>query len=259
MAFYLSGQQVRLRLSRYAEEVIQNDMSSFQSFRINSFINAILENYHREAQASISLRLEEYEAYLESIIKNSEHSKINKENMTLLLNAEQSRLETLANSYDRPGKGCRNNPIRLRNDFYGYLTDEYTGSRENEYNNYTLPKYLRTILEEYTRLPYIKREQIYYKDKINVIQDAINLQCQVHISISSGKEIKDYHVLPYKKIMEDPLSTASYLVGYAYPHIKDKASMKACSFRIATIKDARIEKSRSGYIHPNKVYLLEKK
>jgi len=251
-------QQVRIRLSRYAEEVIQNDMNQFQITQRNTFLNTIIENFYPDAQASISLRLDEYESYLESIIIDSARSKIKQDSISLLMQAEQKRLEALANSYGKPGTGCPNKAIRLKNNLYEYLTNEATGCRENEYNNYTLPKYLRIVIEEYARLPHIKREQIYYKNRYQVIQNAINNKLQLQICVFSGKEAKVYHILPYK-IMEDPLSTTSYLVGYAYLKSEEKSRMVPCSFRISTIKDYRLEKSRSGHITLDKITLLEKK
>ena len=62
MAFYATGdQQVRLRFSRYTEEVIKNDMSLFGETKENTFINKIIKNYYLDAKASIHMRLEEYQ------------------------------------------------------------------------------------------------------------------------------------------------------------------------------------------------------
>ena len=253
MAFYINEkQEIRLRFSRFAEEVLQNDMFFFREHRRNTFINTVIQNYYPTADASISLRLEEYKDHLINILNTF----ASKETLSLLLKAEQERLEKLANSYDKPGKECPNNPIRLQNSLYNYLTNEKNGTIENMFNDYTAPGYLRTLVEEYVRLPYKKRERIYFKEKYETIETALLTQKQLLVTISSGRQ---FHVLPYT-IMEDPLGTAAYLVGFSYDKDSDKTNKKACSFRIATLQnDIRIENSKSGYLHPADKTLLKNK
>lgn len=165
-------------------------------------------------------------------------------------------MEALANSYDKPGKSSSNSPIRLQNSLYNYLTDETTGTRENLYNNYTLSSYLKTLIEEYVRLPYKKREQIYFHEKYETIKTAILTQKQILVTISSGRQ---FHVLPFS-IMEDPLGTAAYLTGFSYDVDADKTLKTASSFRISTLKNnIRIEHSKSGFLTLDDKTLLKSK
>jgi len=250
------NQEIRLTFSKYAEDVINNDMLVFPLVKDNkqisrsTFINTVIRNFYPIADASISLRLEEYEDKLINILG----SKASKNILSLLLKDEQQRLEAIANSYDKPEKSSYKSPLRLQNDIFHYLTDE-SGTQENLFNNYTLTGYLRTLIEEYARLPYKKRERIYYIQKYQTLENAILAQKQLLLTVSSGRR---FHVLPYS-IMEDPLGTASYLVGFSYETGSDKTAKIPCSFRIASLQDFRIENSKSGYLHPADIQLLKKK
>ena len=253
MAFYTNGkQEVRLRFSRFAEEVIHNDMLFFDEKRRNTFLNNVIQNFYPTANASIHSRMEEYKDSLITILGNNS----SKQTMDLLLQAEEKRLKTLANSYEKPAKGSSNSPIRLQNDLYRYLTDEESGTKENLYNNYTLSGYLKTMIEEYTRLPYRKRERIYFAPKYITIETAIQTEKQLLVTISNGRQ---FHVLPFS-IMEDPLETATYLIGFSYDINSDKSTKKACSFRIATLKNnIRIEQSKNAVLTLADQDLLEDK
>ena len=250
------NQEIRLTFSKYAEDVISNDMLVFPLVKENkqitrsTFINTVIRNFYPIADASISLRLEEYEDKLINILGN----KASKNILSLLLKAEQQRLEDIANSYDRPEKSSTRSPLRLQNDIFHYLTGE-GGTRENFFNNYTMTGYLRTLMEEYTRLPYKRSERIYYIQKYQALEHAILTKKQLLLTVSSGRQ---FHVLPYT-IMEDPLGTASYLVGFSYETTSDKTAKRPCSFRIASLQDFRIENSKSGYLHPADIQLLKKK
>lgn len=250
------NQEIRLTFSKYTEDVITNDMLVFpltkdqKPITRSTFINTVIRNFYPVADASISIRLEEYEDKL----INTLGSKASKNILSLLLKAEQQRLETLANSYDKPEKSSSKSPLRLQNDIFHYLTGE-GGTRENLFNNYTMTGYLRTLIEEYARLPYKKRERIYYIQKYQALEHAILTKKQLLLTVSSGRR---FHVLPYT-IMEDPLGTASYLVGFSYETGLDKTLKIPCSFRIASLQDFRIENSKSGYLHPADIQLLKKK
>ena len=142
--------------------------------------------------------------------------------------------------------------------FYFYFTYKNVSVpfRGLLYNNYTLPGYLRTMIEEYARLPYKKRERIYFSKKYEIIETAIQTGKQLLVTISDGRQ---FHVLPYS-IMEDPLETTAYLTGFSYEMSADKTTKKPCSFRIATLKNnLRIEQSKNVFLTLADKSLLEEK
>lgn len=148
-----SDQQIRLRFSRYTEEIIENDMFLFGERKENTFINKIIRNYYPDARASIHMRLEEYRnALSEVILKSAPNSHSNHfvnasaENekshdqsrgnhvlsrvLKTFTENEKDRLLALADSYKAQDKGCKSKPYRLQNEIYHEFTDESSGFRE---------------------------------------------------------------------------------------------------------------------------------
>ena len=67
--------------------------------------------------------------------------------------------------------------------------------------------YLKALFEEYARLPYAKREQIYFKDWIKDFNTAKNEGRSLKIYQSTSQ--KSFHVIPYK-ILQDRLLNSVY-------------------------------------------------
>lgn len=277
MPFYANGdQQIRLRFSRYTEEIIENDMLLFGETKKNTFLNKIIWNFYPEAKASISMRLEEYGNTLSEIIpsdiskddfrsasKESGNKGVrdqSRENNTLhsvfkaLIDHEEKRLLALAGSYDLPDKSCKSKPYRLQNEIYREFTDESSGFQEDIYYKSSLSSYIKTLIEEYAHEPYISREKIYFKEIFEIIEEAISAKKQLRITVFNGVS---FHTLPYE-IQTDPFATAHYLTGYSYRIDQEKNSKYTVSYKIAAIRNIRIEKSRSGYLHPDEVSALLK-
>lgn len=241
MAFYCNDtHQVRLRISHEAETILEDDMRSFKEFKKSTLVNVILENYYEEAKSSICMQLEKYETELEEIFSESD-TKMKSNYIKILLYGREKELLSAAEELKNLKKNSSWNGIRLRNELFDFLTNEINGSAENKYYD-SLAAYLSTIIEEYTRLPYIKREKIYYKSIFDDIRKAITEKKQIIIS-----KKKTFYVLPYK-IIANPLSTYSYLVGYSYNEDNGKDSMKPCSYRISELSNStyRIFRSKSA-------------
>lgn len=244
MAFYCNdNQQVRLRISHEAEAILEDDMRSFKEAKRSTLANIILENYYEEANSSICMQLEKYKDAIDEIFSESETKK-KSNNTKILLDRREKELRSAAEELRNLKKNSSWDGIRLRNKLFDFLTDEKNGSKENEYYDHSLATYLSTIIEEYARLPYIKRERIYYKSIFDDLEKAITEKKQIIIS-----KKKTFYVLPYK-IMANPLSTYSYLVGYAYRENDEKDSMKPCSYRISELASStyRVVRSKSAFL-----------
>lgn len=243
MAFYCNdSHQVRLRISREAEAILEDDMRSFKEPKIKTLANVILENYYEDAKSSICTQLEKYEASIEEIFSESD-TKMKSNDIKILLYGRENELKSAAEELQNLKKNSSWDGMRLRNKLFDFLTNEINGSTENKYYD-SLAAYLSTIIEEYVRLPYIKRERIYYKSIFDDLEKAITGKKQIIIS-----KKKTFYVLPYK-IMANPLSTYSYLVGYAYIEDYGKESMKPCSYRISELANSkyRIVRSKSAFL-----------
>lgn len=238
MAFFTYSEQARIRLSKYAEDIITFDISVWGSKSRTSFINTIILNYYESANASIGRRLDEYRNGLLELNDLNANSFIDK-----LVNQKQIELENLTKSYSQEELMPSTSPTRLQVAVMDLLFNEDSDMSEDLYYT-SVPKYLAAIIEEYSRLPYVKRERIYYKDKFDAIEEAILLEKQIRISTKN----LSFYVVPYA-IMTDPLSTANYLVGFSYKGNEDKNNKTICSFRMSAIQKVKRENSKSGKIH----------
>lgn len=244
--------QVRLRFSQTADEVIKSDKLIFQEDSDSRFVNRIIENYYATALASIGLRLDEYQEKLLEIKQFQSRSKDKNELLNELCKRKENELYLQAIQYEAEPKGDVRPPYRLRNKLFYYLTEEDSICKEDLYYK-NLSQYLRAIVEEYARLPYVKRELIYYQETASILQEALSLKKQIKITTSTQQ---CFHVLPYA-LVTDPLGTANYLAAFSYGIDSDKSEMKPCSFRISAIQKVQLEKSKSGYLHPQERNLME--
>lgn len=239
-------QQVRLRFSRYANEVIQYDMFLFNEVKANTFINTVIRNYYESAATSINMRLNDYRSLLEEQLISKGSNTTIRQLIDVLVKHEEERLIDISKSYDAPDKYSKSKPYRLQNDLYEEFAGEASDFNEDKYYPRSCSLYIRTLIEEYTRLPYILRERIYFKTYFEIIESAIEHRQQLLITTASGRK---FYTLPYK-ILSDPLSTVNYLTGYSYLPAEEAKSKYTVSYKVSSIKNIKIVKSRSGYLHP---------
>ena len=240
-----STDKQRLNLSSGAKEIIHIDMFTFGEEHPATFLNRIFRNYYEEAEASIARRLDAMEGELNEAFHKISDSRIRKKILDVqtdilheLKSMKQAELEKKAHSYK---KGEKSSVFTLNKDLFDYLTvdceeDRYYTSRG---------QYVKSVIEEYTTLPYVEREKVYYKDRIDDITTAIQEKAQLKITTENGNTFRVY---PYK-VLSDPLHTANYLVGCSKPFdASDEYELLPCSFRISAIKAVTIIKSKSSFL-----------
>lgn len=230
--------QLRMRFTKTAEEIIRYDCDAFECNTKTSFINRILWNYYESAQASIERRLEDYSLELSSLLPPTTPEDV----INILMHKKREDLLNLLLSFENQEKGVSTSPIRLQNKIYDYFCKDNDYNEEKNYSS--VNKYLITLIEEYARLPYVKRELIYFKETIDTIKIAIELHKQL---VVLARNSETYYVIPYK-IMTDPLSMANYLVGYSYQKGDTRKNSKICSFRISRICNVKIMYSKEASI-----------
>lgn len=246
MAFSIVNQQIRLRLSRTAEEVIAYDMGIFEEKSRAAFINNVLSNFYEDANSSIGRKMMQYKEELLGVKGCNESDVFYKS----LVAQEKKRLMDLADSYDKPEKNANSDPIRLRDELFEYLTESGANTEDKYY--LSIPKYCRAMMEEYARLPYTARELIYFKKEIVApINDAIRNGYQLFLTTGLRNNDSAYHssyfFVPYK-LMTDPLSTSNYLTGYSYRADQGKRDKKMCSFKLSKLIRVKKETSRSAFL-----------
>ena len=254
MSFYLdedNNKKQRLNLSIYAEEILKNDKTAFNRRSKNGFLNEVLGCYKDKAEASISIRLHSFEnemrIFLERKGLQNELAESIVEEMVLW---KKEQLENAKKERSKK-KDLRKKDSKREFEFItlqiGSL--DYLNECEEEKYYASCSEYIKNLLEEYARLPYIEREEVIFSEYIKEINAAIKNGNQVKITTMPGK---DYQVAPYE-IMQDPLATSNYLVGYCIPEGESKAKKYPCSFKICTMKKVKERRSmRAGLTEADK-------
>lgn len=241
----------RINLSTSAYEVIRNDMFTFHEDKFSHFVNSIFENYSPKAKASISLVLNRYRGELSELLSSIRGDEgTRKRIFHRLISEEEEKLRQKTNSYE---KGISLN-FWLNKHNFEYLTEESSECEEDKYYGNKRGKYIKCVLEEYAKLPYIEREKIYLTPFITKIEDAISDKQQLRITTEKDAV---YDVYPYE-ISSDLLSTANYLVGYSQQDDNPDDELRPCSFRISALKSIKLLESKSAFIPKEKQKNLSK-
>lgn len=94
--------------------------------------------------------------------------------------------------------------------------------------------YIRSVIEEYCSLPFIKRERIYRKDIYETIEKACSEKRILKIKANYYGKDQLFYVYPYK-IVPDPFHTQAYLVCYSRKAEDEEKDKIVASFSMARI------------------------
>lgn len=229
-----------LNLSALAYEVILSDMFSFGEEKLSGFINTVFEYYYPLAEASIAQTLNRLTGELDKRLSDIPGDEITKKRvLKMLVSQKRDILIEKAESYDS-GKAFK---FWLNKRNLEYLTEPNSECGEDRYYS-RRGKYIKAVLEEYARLPYIEREKIYYSPLVEETKAAI--RDEKRLRIVTGTDTI-YSVYPYE-ILSDPLSTTNYLVGFSIRYDNPEDEKRPCSFKISALKSVKLEKSKSAFL-----------
>lgn len=233
--------KIHINLSDLAHDTMMSDMAAFKIENRSAYINRLCECYAKKSRSSITERLNEREEYLNQILKNFQDEQ-KQDMISALLNDYEKKLFAEACEYPK-SIGFK---IRVRNDVVDLLDDldvaKYEFKGMHKYEGSAGP-FIKSVCEEFTRLPFIKREELFYQDIIDTINDAIARKKTLKIK----QQNNTYYVLPYA-VMHDNMNLYNYLVGYSYSTNSVKDAIKVCSFRISKIASARVMESKSAVL-----------
>lgn len=261
MGFYCNGDQKQhINLSHNTWMVIRDDMSDFsfgkRTITLSGFLNQIFTNFNQSSFASISLRKDEEKERLESLFGNKKNIK---ELVKIYLNDYEEKLCEKMNSFP---KG-RAEKFRI-NDYNMCLLEE---SLQDEYYEGSIGLYLKAIYEDYASKPNYEREQIYFKEVIDKINNAILTKKKIRISLlkktnstTNENYSRTFYLTPYK-IIQDKSNNFNYVVGYTTEIDKDNTPKEKIisSFRISRIDTIRIMESMKGFISKDDKEKIEEK
>lgn len=248
-------QRVHLNLSEFAYDIIEQDSFSFGVDCISTFVNIIFSNYYKFADASISSKIEYEKEKLSDFlgsIENGKKSECKSDNLKekIIEIFQAYRVETIQEKNKKYDKGHQKKIwLNKHNSYTLYMSDD------DKYYSDRPSLYIKALLEEYARKPYVEREKIFFSDYIRIIEETLKNTNDVNLVAVVTDKNKRYYIYPYA-VMTDPLYTANYLVGYSKIHDSKKIP---CSLRISAIKSLDILPNHRGNLTDEEKETLRKK
>lgn len=227
--WWAEEQRVRINLSEHACLIMEEDMYQFDVKERSSFMNTVFRNYRMDAPASISIYLQnkriQLREQLMSVITDSFELE---RTLSYLLEKEQQAL-TKRIKMEMCSRHSGNS-YRINNENFAYLTS--VECTDADYYNQRPGLYIKCILEEYSTLPFIEREKIYFSDMYNTAFDAIQTNTLLKVRTKGDKL---FHIYPYS-METDSLSSRLYLTGFSKGIAETGSSKTPASFRIPRLK-----------------------
>lgn len=240
--------KIRITLSDRARLTMAEDMDIFDTRKVTTFINTVFNNYKFEAKSSISLYLEQRKLELERLFTGTKLDAVSQEiAIKQILSVEKKEILHKVQEYN-VSKGD-SKLYHLNNNNVKYLLEDCC---EEQY--YTRPgQYIRSIVEEYCSLPFIKRERIYRKDIYEIIERACQEKKILKVKANFNGTDQLFYVYPYK-IIPDPFHTQSYLVCYSRK--ADEEDKKIASFSMARVRTPTIL-TKSFHLNKQEIQSIE--
>ena len=244
--------KLRIPLSAFAAQIIENDQHSF-ALKKTTLINTIILNYYQKAQCSISLRLREYREELAKCFRESQLAQ-NAAAIDIIIAETAKRL---SDKYSKRQPADVNWQITLNKRVKEFLTQDNNVYEEQFYGDRP-GRYVRALLEEYALLPFHLREEIVFKEYLDIINDGIDGQYMLNVTTAKGSQV----TLKPVRIEKDALSMFHYLVGYRpADQLSEKRyhhQAQVLSIRISRISNVEIRRSQSGAISLTEMAQIEK-
>lgn len=245
-----------INLSNYARTIIKEDLDTFapgQSF--NGFLNEIIEKYCEFADASIHTALERQRSQLQSALD---------EDSLLAVTLNDTQIDHIVHLLDRHTEAALTNNVTSYNrDGASFSFHLNTGNYERffpedgkippdivYYGGY-YSRYFKAVVEEYCSLSRFQRESIYFRDYIETIQYAIEMEKKLRLEMTSpfSKNTKETWDVRAYAVMPDTFHLYHYLVGKSVQARGLRRDEKIASIRLSNIKKLSIlnnKTSRSG-------------
>lgn len=263
MGFYENYScKIRINLSSLSKSVMDHDMAAFNVTKPANFINTVFSNYRDSALSSIELTTSNRRNELDRILPDSgDDNGYRTSAIDKLIEYERCTIIDKINSFKQlePGSSVNNSKVyHINNVNMTFLTDDNSCSEDIFYGKDKASVYIKCVIEEYCRLPFIKREHIFKKDVYKAVNDCINENKMFTISQTIDGKTEKLYVYPYK-ILTDTLSTLSYLACYTKKENESDSKKVAASFNMARIGTPKILVKSSFEFTSKEIEFLENK
>lgn len=238
MGFEINDEnKVRVALSKSAKTVISEDMRTFGIEKEGSIVNLILDNFHDMSRTSISKYSERVrEKYVDIFNDSQLDNKMIQLAIAHIVKKETEKNSSIIQSYMSEKTDTKIYRINKKN--LSFLKEEF---EDVKFYKKKAGNYVKCILEEYARLPFMERVRIIRKNIFKEVEDAIAMNYLLEIKIMFDNKELPLIVYPYK-IMTDPLNTQEYLACYTREKSESSKEKKCASFSMARLsKIKRLE------------------
>lgn len=222
-------QKIRIALSNRARLTMAEDMDVFGTPKAATFVNTVFSNFKDEAKSSLSLYLQQRELELDRLFIEAKLDSVSKRiAIDQIILEEKKEIQSIISEYSST-KG-ESKLYHINDSNVEYLLEDCD---EEQY--YSRPgQYIRSIIEEYCALPFIKREHIYRKDIYETVERACAERRILKIKANYYGKEQLFYVYPYK-IVPDPFHTQAYLVCYSRKAGEEETDKIVASFSMARI------------------------
>lgn len=239
-----------ITLTQESWDIVEEDMDNFIEVdnlrKISSFFTHILINFNETASSTIDKQLDIYVSDLrtkllpnnlkdevsEAFIKKLKEAKSNELNI-LAKHNENSRISNRATNKNRPTFSLNEKSFEL---LYHL----------NEYKYYSSPKsYINNLISEYTNLSRDKREQIFFKEKIDAFNEALSLKCKIEVTRNNNSNNESRYITEYVipvKMLTDKFNNYTYFICALE---NENGDLRTISYRLSKITSLKICKSKT--------------
>lgn len=263
----VSEQRQHVNLSDYAHGIMESDIAAFQrDLKPSGFINRIIENYWEMSDASITLASERMRAeqtlavkralYKSSFVSDPNLDSFDPANVTL--QASQAELIDLLvkDHVERLKKKALSHPkgpafkIRLQNKNYRMLYVEPFD--ELAHYDQNVGKYIKAVIEDYSQLPLLEREAVFFRDNYETLKAEVALPVQsrriLKIKLKPNPhtgEVRVFDMKPYD-LMTDTGANFHYIVGMSRPAGDKTVERIPASIRLSRIDGISVRPTSYG-------------
>ena len=225
-----------LNLSAFAYDVVEFDKYEFlEKPSDRMMINRIFEMYSTYADADIGSACDAYQEELEEKLQDLSSKIETQQVIAALCEAYRQDLIRTANAYPREHAF----KVQLTRENYNYISN--WKDPEMAYN--CVPgNFIKAVIEEYARKPYVEREKIIFR---NLIETVVSCVTEKRALVITLRDHKRYEVKPYG-ICTDRGYNYNYLVGLSR-EANSKEPERIASFRLSNIVSFK-SSTRSGRI-----------
>ena len=235
-----------INLSLYAISVLHDDMETFApDQKFNGFLNDVLELYSESAEASIYTAMEHRRSRLRNALDqdSSLFSDLTPEQQRRIICLLDYETDASLNKNEKPLARGKSMTFRLNNKNYlRFCKKNETANPNLTYYDGYFSRYFKAIIEEYCELPRFQREEVYFRDYIDTINQAIEMTRMIRVEIETPYTVTPnevWDVRPYD-ILPDASHLYHYLVGKSVKAGGARRDEKIASIRISRIRNISI-------------------